>query len=160
MIDSRNQELAIKRPAAGRWATLESRSQNLPVADDLVAVNVSADAYIGLQHMDTDAFDNEEDTKSRVLDRLRKSELVNLLGRLNGRQAPEPIVVAERKVDDRREVTVDLRLGNIDRRFLILYKAPKNHKQQLNFFVGCTRASRFERVQEQFREAFDGFVAK
>lgn len=157
VIESASQDHAVKRPSAGRWATFLGQSQNLQMPpDDLIAVNVSADAYMAMQHCDADLHD-EEITQKNVLDRLRKSELVNLLGRLNGRQAPEPTVIAQKKAEDQREITVDMRLGGIDRRFLILYKASKIHRPQQYFFVGCARTGRFERVEEQFREAFTLF---
>ena len=66
-------------------------------------------------------------------------------------------VVAQKKVDDVREITADMRLGDIDRRFLIQYKATKEPPARQNFFVGCARTSRFDRIEEQFREAFTGF---
>jgi hypothetical protein len=153
-----NEDYAIKRPSAGRWATFQVQSSNnfqASTTDDLIAVNVSADAFMACQHFPHVLDDDEETTQSKVLARLRKSELVNLLGRLNGKEAPDPIIVAQKKVGDVLEMIVDMRLGGIDRRFLILYKATKNPR--MNFFVGCARTSRFERVEEQFREAFTGF---
>ena len=123
-------------------------------------VDVSADTYIACQHIFPDLNDDEEAIQKKVLEKLQKSELVSMLGRLNGRPAPEPTPVgAPKKVDGVQEMTVDIRCGSIERRFLILYKATKN-RQKLEFFVGCARTSRFERVQDQFREAFAGFKPK
>ncbi len=158
VLESPGGDYAIKRPSAGRWGLFQPQAQNnsnVP-ADDLIAVNVSADAYMACQHFDHDINDDEDATQAKMLARLRKSELVNLLGRLNGREAPDATMVSPKKVGDVRELTVDLRLGGFDRRFLILYKADRN-PLKVNYFVGCARASRFERVVDQFREAFTGF---
>ena len=74
-IESASEEYAIKRPSAGRWAIFQLQSSNNFQAstDDLIAVNVSADAYMACQHYDPGLLDAEEDTQSKVLGRLRKS---------------------------------------------------------------------------------------
>jgi hypothetical protein len=158
-IESASEDYAIKRPSTGRWATFQPQSHNnsnVP-ADKLIAVNVSADAYMACQQASfDDVLPDEETIQKKILDRLRNSELVNLVGRLNGRQAPEPTNVVLKKIGDVREITLDMRLGGIERRFLILYKAGKD-PLSVKFLVGCARATRFERVEEQFREAFTGF---
>ena len=57
--------------------------------------------------------------------------------------------------NDTEEFTVDLRLGGIDRTFLI--RVTKAGAQNLVVLVGATRKSRFDRVQGEFRKAFDTF---
>jgi hypothetical protein len=157
-IESPSQEIVIKRPAAGRWATFENNTQNIQV-DDLIAVNVSADAYMACQHVARELNDDEESIQKKVLDRVRKSQLVNMLGRLNGNAAPEGTIVAQKKIDDGVfETTLDMRLGGIERRLLILYKT--KNRLRVEIFVGCARKSRFERMQDEFRDAFSGYTNK
>jgi hypothetical protein len=164
LIETRDGQVVIKRPSAGHWA-IGNQSPNLPVVDDLIVVDVSADAFIAIQHADVgddNVLPDEDGIRTKVLERLQKSELVNMLGRLSGRPAPEPTVVAQKKENGIQEMTVDMRLGGIDRRFLVMYKTGRKglERLQVKYFVGCARTSRFERMEPQFREAFEGFARK
>jgi hypothetical protein len=82
------------------------------------------------------------------------------VGRLKGKGSGEG-VVSERKAvgaKDFQEITVDLRLGGIERRFLIHYTAKQIEKSTV--LIGCARKSRFESLEEEFRKAFATFEAK
>lgn len=161
-IENAGQDFVVKRPSVGHWGVFVhgTQSSDAPV-DDLLVVNIWADAYMAGQHIKDGGLDDDEETiKNKIVERVRKSELVNLIGRLGRAQAPEPANIASKKDKDDREITFDLRLNGRDRRFLVLYKAPAKHAQVVKFFVGCARVSQFERAQEQFREAFTGFVVK
>jgi hypothetical protein len=158
LIETRSGDMVIKRPGAGQWA-IGNQSPNFQGVDDLIVIDVAADAYMAIQHIPVEDLNPDDDAiQTKVLEKLQKSELVNMLGRLSGRPAPEPTIVAQKKENGVHEVTVDMRLGGIDRRFLILYKGKNILK--VDFFVGCARTNRFERLDPQFREAFDGFARK
>jgi Domain of unknown function (DUF4190) len=154
-IEGRGGDIRIARPTAGRWASLETQSQN--TVDDLIAVNVAADAFISCQHTARGLFDDDETIQKNVLEQLGKSELVNMLGRLNGRPPPEARTVTPAKAIDKEngEMTIDMRLGGIERRMLIIYNTKNRNRTFI--FVGCARAHRFDGLVEQFREAAKDF---
>jgi hypothetical protein len=159
-IESRGGSILIKRPkTSSRWGTLETQAQNnVRDPDDLIAVNVHADAYMACMHTPRDILFDDDAIQKSVLEQLARSELVSMLGRLNGQPAPEPTPIAPSVVDKAKQVgemTVDMRLGGIDRRMLVLYKT--NDRLRTHIFVGCARRSRFDSMQAEFREAFDGF---
>lgn len=164
LMENASQNYQIKKPSTGRWGVFTSapsfNAQPQEATDDLIAVNLPTDAYMAWQHASADLNENEESIQSKIIERLRKSELVNLLGRLNGKLAPEPTNLAAKKVDNMREITLEMRLAGIERRFLVIYGVPRVGQHEVKFFVGCARASQFDRVQEQFREGFTSINGK
>jgi len=55
-------------------------------------------------------------------------------------------------VEGTNEIIIDIRLGGIDRRCLIIYEWKKN--QRVKAFIGCTKRAVFERWEEKFRDAY------
>ena len=155
-------QIKINRPprAPRNWAKYNSPSQLTAgiLIDPLILVNTRDDTYIACQDFDIDGVDgrNEEQLLKKVLERLQKSELVNLLDRPGRGPAPEVTLVEKKAAGDNlQELIVDMRLGGLDRRFLVQYKAPR--LDRVFFLVGCARRNRFEAFQEDFRKAFETF---
>jgi hypothetical protein len=51
------------------------------------------------------------------------------------------------------ELTIDIRLGGIDRRILIQY--PSDRGLATTVMIGVARRSQFERMKDVFRKTFD-----
>jgi hypothetical protein len=157
-----NGKIKIERPApVESWAEyLGSGQQTANVESDLlILVNVREDAYISCQSSDRDFLADPEALEKAALERFHKSELVNLLGKTKGKLASEAKIVEPKKppaADGTQEIILDIRLGNQERRCLLLYSTAKN-LLNLNVFVGCARKNRFDRMQEDFRKAFTTF---
>ncbi|MBI3822640.1 MAG: DUF4190 domain-containing protein [Planctomycetes bacterium] len=151
--------IKLERPARN-WATLISRTnspKNFDI-DDLIILNIREDAFIACQWiaLDDPATD-EEDLLKKVLARFHRSELVNVLGRLNDTPLGREGVIVEQKIVkvldskkevDRKQVTLDLRLAGVDRRFLIQF-APKEFATPV-ILVGAARRNDFERKRPTF----------
>lgn len=159
-----NGDISIKRPSRA-WGQYASTS--LPnsafQSDALILVNIAEDAFIACMDIDTGHDDKDEELMmNKVRDRVQKSELLNLIGRL-GRDAPPEAKIVEKKplgADGVQELILDLRLAGIERRLLVQYLPADRTKLKAFLRVGCARKNRFDRVQKEFREAFATFDAK
>ncbi len=159
-VSALDRDITMKRPSKAWGQYAPSPSQNSAYqSDPLILVSIRDDAFLACQDMDVDGNDDEDTVFKKVIERVRKSEVVNLVGRLGRNAAPEATIREKKPVgaDLIQELIVDLRLGGHDRTFLIQYKTKIRTK--LYFFVGCARASRFERVEKDFREALSQFKA-
>jgi hypothetical protein len=160
-----NGKIKIERPApVESWAEyLGSGQQTANVESDLlILVNVREDAYISCQSSDREFAADPEALEKTALERFHKSELVNLLGKTKGKLASEGKIVESRKppaAGGTHEIILDIRIGNQERRCLLLFSTEQN-LLKLNVFVGCARKNRFDRMQEQFRKAFETFKVK
>jgi hypothetical protein len=123
--------------------------------DDLIMVNIWEDAFIACQTVPNDGgAANEEEITKKALDKLVKSELIDVIFRLKNRPLGEEPVIVENKLvqgNSKREVTVDLR----NRRFLVQFRAGELNAQQFHVMVGAARRNRFERMVDEFRKTFD-----
>lgn len=163
-INTQTETISIDRPSDG-WAScaaISNKNQTFE-SDDVILVNVAEDAFIACQHVFLDLNDKLEDRQRKALDRFYKSELVNLLGRLGKKSLDREGTIVDTKEivvagEKGQEITLDLRLGGIDRRFLI--RAIKDPTTKLNILVGAARRNRFERLQDGFRESFNTFKSK
>ncbi|MSQ95712.1 MAG: DUF4190 domain-containing protein [Gemmataceae bacterium] len=154
-----NTDISMKRPSKAWGLYASSAGQNSAFSSDpLILVNIADDSYAACQDIDVGDPKDDDATFKNVIDRVKKSELINLVGRLGRNSAPEPTIVEKKPVgaDGVQELIVDMRLGGQDRRLLIQYKTKAI---KLYFFVGCARTSRFERAQKDFREALSQFKA-
>ena len=161
--DIANGEIEIRRPAPVElWAEYAGSGQQTVESDLLILVNVREDAYISCQSSDRDFLADPEALEKAALERFHKSELVNLLGKTKGKLASEAKIVEPKKppaADGTQEIILDIRLGNQERRCLLLYSTAKN-LLNLNVFVGCARKNRFDRMQEDFRKAYTSFKVR
>jgi hypothetical protein len=160
-------DASVKRPEkSGPWARLAKPTQvGTPVSPDkLIAAYVRGDAFIScvratreLQEPD-DPKDKEKDWRDRVLERVRKSELVAMLSSINGPPNGEGTVTDAKKSDEGvHEFILNMRFGRVDRTFLVLYRV--QHRQKIDVFIGCCRPGNFGQMEEEFRESFKGFTA-
>jgi hypothetical protein len=155
--------IVLTRPSRfwGAYLPPNALTNNLE-SDDLIIMNIVEDAYIACQTVNFDgAPENEEEKLKKILERFYKSELVNLLGRLGGNPLGQEATIVDNKLtegDAKREVTLDMRLGGINRRFLLQF--PANERNSLTLLVGAARRSRFERFREDFRKTFDSKKTK
>jgi len=162
-VSDANDQVKIKRPTRGLrcWAKYNSPSRLTAgiQIDPLILVNTRDDTYIACQDAEIPGLDgrDEELVLKKVLERLQKSELINLLNR-PGRISPPEITVVEKKMtaDNKQELIIDMRLGGLDRRLLVQYKPPR--LDRIFFAVGCARRNRFDVLQEDFREALATFI--
>ena len=160
LIQSNNSltdNVEIRRPSR-LWTKLKSgvlRSENNS-RDMLILVDIVEDAYIGCMAAPLDGDEKIEDRERKVLEPVYKSELMSLLSRLRGSaMGANGTIVAERKPiagKERQEIIVDLR----DRRLLIQYTT-QDRDVKATILVGCARRNKFDRLQEDFRKAFDSF---
>ena len=101
-------------------------------------------------------FKDWDTTRSKGLERFTKSELVHLLSRKRSKPAAQDLKPRDLKPRDEnsQEMIVDLRLGGIDRTFLV-----RMTKQQsrLILLIGGSRAQRFAGLVDEFRKTFDSF---
>jgi hypothetical protein len=154
----------LTRPS-NRWAVYLSPivpTNNFDTTD-LIMVNVGEDAFIAYQNVNFDGgVDDAEEKIKRVLDKFYRSELVHLIGRLNGRPLDhEGEIVAKKVVDTPKgkaqEIILDLRLGGwfwgTDRRFVIQYGL--NNRDEVNVLIGAARRNRFDRFSDVFHRTFD-----
>ena len=148
-----NEPVTMDRPGErweswGGYITQSNHTQNV-LPDDLIMVNVAEDAYIAGQHIFPDAADKADEKKAKVLERFKKSELVNLVGGLDGRPLDANWTIVDDKKED--EIILDVRLGRHERRVLIQYVKDRT---KLNMNVACARKSQFDRLEPDFRLAF------
>ena len=149
--------IVLTRPS-NRWASYISPSvQGTNVkSSDLIMVNVTEDAFMACHHVNFDGGADDADEKLKnVLEEFYKSELVDLLGRLNGRSLGREAENVLKKIvgANKQEVTFDLRLGGIDRRFLLQYTL--NDRNEVRVLIGAARRNRFDRMEDVFRKTFD-----
>jgi hypothetical protein len=139
----------------GKWGIYlqpETLPNNL-VNDDLILINVHEDAFIGVQTLLLDGGEDDDEKQKKVLERFYRSELVNLMGRLRRKTlGREGTIVKQEPVDGNQEITLDLQLGGLPRRFLIQY--PAKDRDRVTILVGAARASDYERLQKVFRDTF------
>lgn len=157
-IEGRGAETTVKRPEkTGPWESLAQPPQ-LATPDKLLAVYRRGDAFISCVRATRDLGEKEDELHPKVLDRVRKSELVGLLSSVNGPPRGDGTSTQPKKNEDGAyEVILNLRFGRIDRTFLILYKL--NNVQKVDVFIGCCRSGNFERMEEEFRDSFKGFAS-
>lgn len=131
-------------------------------SDDLILINIDEDAYIACQTVNFEgAQDNEDEKLDNILKRFYKSELVNLLGRLNGKPLGRTGDIVDNRLvegDRKREVTLDLNLG-VPRRIVLQFKAD-DKTGPLVVLVGAARKGRFERLTDDFHKTFESFKTK
>ncbi len=154
-ISGKEADFMVDRPSF-RWGVRKT-APTTGETDLLILVQPGEDAYLACQAVELDGGEQPEGLRARGLQRFHKSELVSMLGRLHGRALDREGEVRDTKRinNDTEEFTVDLRLGGIDRTFLI--RVTKAGAQNLVVLVGAARKSRFDRVQGEFRKAFDTF---
>jgi hypothetical protein len=154
-ITGKENDLVMNRPAP-RWGVRKALTAT-GESDLVILVQPREDAYLAVQAVELDGGEQPEGLQARGLQRFYKSELVSMLGRLRGRALDKEGEVRESKRinNDTEEVTVDLRLGGIDRTFLL--RITKAGAQNLVVLVGAARKNRFDRMQGDFRKAFDTF---
>jgi len=155
---TRGQEVSIemKRPSAdwGAYVPPNNQPNNLE-PDDIIMINPRDDAYIALFSFDAERGENDDDRQKKVLERFYRCELVSILGRLQGKPLDGTgTVVGTESVnnDTKKEVTLDLRLAGVDRRFLIQYRAKD---VPVSVLVGSARVNNFDRLRDVFRKTFD-----
>ena len=146
----------------GRYISPATQSDKVS-SDDLILINTRDDAYIACQHVPAQDAIQDNVPRTKVLERFHKSELLNLLSRLNGKpsEAEGTIIKEEPAQSDHRkkEIILDLRYGRIDRRFLIRYYTA-NDRVTVLIFVAVARRNQFDHLQEKFHEAFDSVKEK
>lgn len=150
-------------PPSRRWGQFQDGGSGA-VTDHIILIDVRDDAQIAVQATDLngDELGDWEAAKHRGLERFYKSGLVKRLGRLPSGSAPPEGTVRDEKPrpgDAAREWTVDLRLGGVNRTFL-LRMAKKAAGARLFVLVGGARAGQFAALEDDFRKAFDTFQAK
>ena len=150
-ITSRNadHDLTIKRPSSA-WG----RMKNVTAEEDLLTlVSLRDDAHLVCLQL---TVATEEEALDKMAERFRKSDLVKALDKPQAKAPPteaEPKDVPESKTKDK---TLELRLGNYDRKFLLRVVKV----EQVYFLLaGGTRTRRFDRVADDLRQAFDSFKA-
>ena len=162
-IEAENGEVSITRPNDG-WAKYKISQPSPDAATNVLILVSTADggAYIGCQNVDVTGDEKLEDREKKVLAGVFKSDLLQVIGQLKGKPFNDAdAIVSERKaspVRDMQEVTVDLRLGGIDRRMLIYYNAKDQLKSAV--LVACARRARFESLEADFRKSFASFSAR
>ena len=111
----------LTRPS-NRWALYipPTVQGNNFESSDLLMVNVSEDAFIACQYVEFDGGADDADVKVKsVIEKVYKSELVYLLGRLYGKPLGREAENVQKKiVGDKQEVTFDftdvrIQAGNI-----------------------------------------------
>jgi hypothetical protein len=161
-VDTIRLSIVLTRPS-NRWASYipPTVASNHFESSDLLMVNISEDAFIACKYVELDGgVDDAEEKLKIVLDKIYKSELVYLLGRLDGRPLGREAENVQKKVVNSKrgkeqEVTFDLRLGGIDRRFLVQYSLEKRDQLGVRVLVGAARRNRFDRLEDVFRKTFD-----
>lgn len=153
--------IVLTRPS-NRWASYippSVQGTNFESCD-LIMVNVTEDAFMACHNVQFDGLpDDADDRLKKVLEKFYKSELVYLLGRLDGRPLGREAENVQKKVVDSKkgtkeqEVIFDLRLGGIDRRFLLQYSLEKG--DEVRVLIGAARRNRFDRLEAVFRKTFD-----
>ncbi len=154
-ITGKDDDLVMNRPTP-RWGVRKALTAT-GESDLLILVRPGEDAFLAVQAVELDGGEQPEGLQARGLQRFYKSELVSMLGRLRGRALDKEGEVRDSKRinNDTEEVTVDMRLGGVDRTFLL--RITKAGAQNLVVLVGAARKNRFDRVQGEFRKAFDSF---
>lgn len=154
-VASQQRDLTVTRPSPD-WARLKTPGK-LPEnvwADDIILVNVAHDAYVAYQSVQF----TDDDLKSRlskVVERFTKSELVNMLGQLNGAPMPVEMPDLKGKNDEQLhlyEATFDLRLAGKNRRFLLQF--PTGKEADVTVKIAAAPRNHFDRLEEDFRKAF------
>jgi hypothetical protein len=144
------------------WGKFNSSQQPQTgvLIDPLILINTRDDACLAILDLEGMqlAAQNDDAVREKVIERIKKSELINLLNRVNRGPAPDIAVVEKRAIDPtRNELILDVRLGGIDRRLLVQYSTPRNRGFIL---VGCARKAWFEYFRDDFIEAFKKFKDK
>ena len=174
-INDRGDLVSLKRPSSD-WGvyTPPTRTNTNIDPDDVILVNTREDAFIACQSAKLEwNDDNAEAHRKKALERLQKSELVNLIGHLRGQPLPGdrlPFDVEKdkkevkdakdaKKVEEKnQEIIFDAYVGGQERRFLVRF-LPKD-RTKLTVLVAVSRKSNFSRLEKEFRETFDNVKVK
>jgi hypothetical protein len=143
----------------GVWQSLTTGNSREPT-DHLVLLDAVSDAQMAIQSTDLlGELGDWEAIRDKGLEEFHKSELVHLLGRLHGGTLPKPGTVRDVKQlnETSQEMLIDLRLGGIERTFVVRML---RRNDRLFVLVGGARKNRFARQQAQFAKAFDSFQLK
>jgi hypothetical protein len=139
------------------WGECQLKDVRRERSDSLLLVNIWEDAQLGCQTIELGGDERDwESARGKALERFYKSDLVNLVGRLHGKPLPKEGTPRDIKsiAGGMQEMMVDLRLGGIERTFLLRLSKSDSY---LDVLVGGTRKQRFGPMQEQFRKTFDTF---
>jgi hypothetical protein len=160
------EDVEITRPS-GQWGRfLKTNSLNQDILDNhLILHSTHEDAYIACQFVGLDNAEKIEEIQKKVLEGVYKSELIDRIGRLHGQGWSGEASVSERKAGAARnsqEITVDLRLGGINRRLLIQFtgKQGAGEMPRSIVLIACARANRFSGLEDDFHKAFASFKGK
>ncbi len=154
-VASQQRDLSVARPSPA-WARLKTPGK-LPEnvwADDIILINVARNAFVSYQNVQF----TDDDLKSRlakVAERFSKSELVNLLGQLDGTPMPVEMPELKGKNDELLhlyEATFELRLAGKTRRFLLQF--PTGKDADVIVKIAAAPRNQFDRLEEDFRKAF------
>jgi hypothetical protein len=144
----------IRRPSPS-WVKLVITGRN----DDLILANLWDDAYIVcLCNLDGDQSWTLENCRQEGQQRFLQSDLVTkILNRSLPDSPPPSGQDRDRKQlpgTEIQEFVLDVRLGGVDRTFLIRVLRERN---RLHLVAGGTRKSRFARLQPEFVKALDSY---
>jgi hypothetical protein len=156
----------IKRPSPswGRYkSSMAANPNNAQQAEDvlMLLVNVPEDAYIACLSIDLAGDEKTEERQKKVLERLCKSEVINVVGRLRGTSFTAKDSIIESKPvpnSDKQEVLADIQLPRFDRKALIQFTTREPLKTSV--MVGIARPSRFGQMEKTFRETFENIKFK
>jgi Domain of unknown function (DUF4190) len=163
-----DQHVRLELTRYSRWWAVYI-PQNSPTASfentDLILVDVLDDAFIACHYVNFDGgIDDADEKMKKVLEKFYRSEIVHLVGRLNGKTLDREGEIIEKKVVETgkktkaQEIILDLRLAGVNRRFLIQYSLES--RDEVNVLIGVARRNRFERMSEVFRKTFDSQIEK
>ncbi len=150
---------SIRRPTSA-WARLIFRDPNTErdKSDDLVLVDLWEDAYIVCLTKWIEPGLTLENCRQEGQQRFFQSELLTkILSRTGSKSLPLAGQERERKQlpgTETQEFVIDLRLGGVDRTFLVRVLRDGT---RLNIVAGGTRKSRFARLQPVLVNALDSY---
>jgi hypothetical protein len=148
---------SINRPSSA-WGQLTFKASDQQNTDDLVLVNLWEDAYIVCLNKWLDAGKTLENCRQEGQQRFLQSDLVTkILGRTKASAPPPEGQDRERKQlpgTETQEFIIDVRLGGVDRTFLVRVLRDGN---RLYVAAGGTRKGRFARLQPDIAKALDSF---
>ena len=151
-IPNRNadRDLTIRRPSSA-WGKMK----NLKVDDDqllLALVSLRDDAHLLILQITAAT---EDEAIDKMAERFRRSDLVKALDNPPAK-APATEPEAKDAPPGKKDKTLELRLGSTQRKFLL---RTVKIGQSFYLLAAGTRASRFDRIADDLRQAFDSFKA-
>lgn len=157
--DSAPIKFSFTRPSRS-WGKLVTTSAHQRVTSDLILINPWEDAQIACMNWDQERHVDDESLPEESVDFFLKSELVQAVGRAP-KTVPKPS--AERKLETPKEsrmfeTQVDVKLGGIDRTYLVRAIRTKDVPPKTAILAAGTRKSRFRRLEPELRKALDGYA--